>query len=146
MKENLTLKMSGSKHAMLDKVLVDTSVWIEFFREKESGVSLKIKEYLRLNQVCYVGLIAVELYQGAKTEKEIQVINDLFEAVNYVEIERKHYFHAGQISQKAGRKGKTFSTVDMVIAALSHDENLTLFTLDHHFREIAQYLDLSLVD
>ena len=131
---------------MLDKVLVDTSVWIEFFREKKSGVSLKVKEYLRLNQVCYIGLIAVELYQGAKTEKETQVINNLFESVNYVEMERKHYFHAGQISQKAARKGKTFSIVDMIIATLAHDENLTLFTLDHHFREIAQYLDLSLVD
>jgi predicted nucleic acid-binding protein len=130
---------------MLDKVLIDTSVWVDFFREKNSGVSLKVREYLRLNRVCYVGLIAVELYQGAKTEKEIHVIDQLLEAIDYVEIDQKHYFHAGQISQKAARKGKTFSTVDMIIATLAKDENLTIFSLDHHFREIAQYLDLSLV-
>jgi hypothetical protein len=130
---------------MLDKILIDTSVWVDFFRKKDSGVSLKIKEYLRLNRVCYVGFIAVELYLGAKTEKEIHVIDQLLEAVEYVEVDRKHYFHAGEISQKAARKGKTFSTIDMIIATVAHDENLTLFSLDHHFQEIAQYLDLSLV-
>jgi len=129
---------------MLDKVLIDTSVWVDFFREKNSGASLKVREYLRLNRVCYVGLIAVELYQGAKTEREIHVINQLLGAIDYVEINRKHYFHAGQISQMAARMGKTFSTIDLIIAMVAHDESLTLFSSDHHFQEIAQYLDLSL--
>lgn len=145
MRGSFNLKMFGRKLAMPDKVLVDTSVWIEFFRKRHSDVSSKLKEYLRLNLACYTGPIAVELYQGAKTEKEIEVIDQLLETIDYLEISRKHYLHAGRISQKAARRGKNFSTIDMIIAAVAQEENLLLFSLDSHFQEIAQYLDLSLV-
>jgi len=130
---------------MPDKFLIDTSVWIEFFRKRGSSVSLKIREWLKLNQVFYTGPIIVELYQGAKTTKEIHIIKQLFETINYVDITSAHYHHAGLTSQKAARDGKIFSTIDMVIATVAHDENLSLFSLDHHFQEIAHYIDISLV-
>ncbi len=130
---------------MPDKVLIDTSVWIEFFRKRESPVSLNIREWLKLNQVYYTGPIVVELYQGAKTTKEIQIINQLLDTIHYVDITREHYHHAGLTSQKAARDGKMFSTIDMNIAAVVHDENLSLFSLDHHFLEISHYTDISLV-
>jgi len=130
---------------MPDKVLIDTSVWIEFFRKRESPVSLNIREWLKLNQVYYTGPIVVELYQGAKTNKEIQIINQLLDTIHYVDITREHYHHAGLTSQKAARDGKIFSTIDMIIAAVAHDENLSLFSLDHHFLEISHYIDISLV-
>ncbi len=130
---------------MPDKVLVDTSVWIEFFRKKGTNVSAKLREYLKLSQVCYAGPIAVELYQGAKTHKEIQVIDQLFQTIHYVDITRTHYHHAGLISQKAAREGKIFSTVDMILAVVAHEEQLLLFSLDSHFQDIAKYCTLSLV-
>jgi len=130
---------------MPDKVLIDTSVWIEFFRKRESPVSLNIREWLKLNQVYYTGPIVVELYQGAKTNKEIQIINQLLDTIHYVDITREHYHHAGLTSRKAARDGKLFSTIDMIIAAVAHDENLSLFSLDHHFLEISHYIDISLV-
>jgi len=135
----------GRGAVMPDKVLIDTSVWIEFFRKRESPVSLNIREWLKLNQVYYTGPIVVELYQGAKTTKEIQIINQLLDTIHYVDITREHYHHAGLTSQKAARDGKIFSTIDMIIAAVAHDENLSLFSLDHHFLEISHYIDISLV-
>ena len=130
---------------MQDKVLIDTSVWIEFFRKKESSISSRLKEYLKLNQACYTGPIAVEVYQGAKTPKEIQIIDQLLQTIHYVEITRMHYHHAGLISQKAAREGKVFSTIDMILASVAHDEQLLLFSLDTHFQEISRYCKLSLV-
>ena len=130
---------------MPDKVLIDTSVWIEFFRKKGSVVSLRLREFLNVGQACYTGPIAAELFQGAKTQKEIQIVGQLLENIHYVEITRTHYHHAGLISQKAARKGKTFSTIDMIIAVVAHDEQLALFTLDSHFQEISEFLKLSLI-
>jgi predicted nucleic acid-binding protein len=130
---------------MQDKVLIDTSVWIEFFRKKESSISSRLKEYLKLNQACYTGPIAVEVYQGAKTPKEIQIIDQLLQTIHYVEITRMHYHHAGLISQKAAREGKVFSTIDMILASVAHDEQLLLFSLDTHSQEISQYCKLSLI-
>jgi tRNA(fMet)-specific endonuclease VapC len=130
---------------MQDKVLIDTSVWIEFFRKKESSISSRLKEYLKLNQACYTGPIAVEVYQGAKTPKEIQIIDQLLQTIHYVEITRMHYHHAGLISQKAAREGKVFSTIDMILASVAHSEQLLLFSLDTHFQEISRYCKLSLI-
>jgi predicted nucleic acid-binding protein len=129
---------------MLDKILVDTSVWIEFFRRKESSISFRLREYLKLNQTYYTGPIAVELYQGAKTSKEVEVIRQLLQTIHYVEITRSHYHHAGQISHQAARTGKIFSVVDLILAVVAYDEQLKLFSLDTHFKEISQFCPLTL--
>lgn len=145
MRVNFALKTHGKGVAMPDKVLVDTSVWVDFFRKKDSPVSIKLREYLKLNQVCYAGPITIELYQGAKTQHEIEVFNQLFDTITYLDITRKHYHHAGLVSQKAAREGRIFSTVDVILAILAHDEQLSLFTLDSHFQDISRYCPLSLI-
>jgi predicted nucleic acid-binding protein len=129
---------------MPDKILVDTSAWIEFFRRKESPMSLRLREYLKLNQACYTGPIAVELYQAAKTNKEIEVIDQLLQTIDYVDISRSHYHHAGQISHKAARSGKIFSIVDLILAVVAGDEDLKLLSLDTHFKEISNFCPLLL--
>jgi tRNA(fMet)-specific endonuclease VapC len=134
----------GRKAAMPDKILVDTSAWIEFFRKKESSISSMLRESLKLNQTCYTGPIAVELYQGAKTSKEVEVIDQLLETIHYVEITRSHYHHAGLISHKAARSGKIFSIVDLILAVVAHDEHLRLLSLDTHFKEISHFCPLLL--
>ena len=130
---------------MPDKVLVDTSVWIEFFRKKGAVVSSRLREILNVGQACYLGPIAVELYQGAKTRKEIQIVDQLLENIHYVEMTRAHYHHAGIISRELARQGKTFSTIDMIIAVVALDEQLALFTLDSHFQEISKHCQLLLI-
>jgi tRNA(fMet)-specific endonuclease VapC len=143
-KANCNLKTYGRKAAMPDKVLVDTSAWIEFFRKKESSLSKRLKEHLELNQVYYAGPIAVELYQGAKTNREVEVIDRLLQNIHYAEITRAHYHHAGQISHQAARIGKIFSFVDLILAVVAHDENLQLLSLDAHFKEISQFCPVQL--
>jgi len=130
---------------MPDKILIDTSIWVEFFRKRDSAVSTKLREYLKLNKVCYTGPIFVELYQGAKTYREIEVLDQLFNTIHYVDITRNHYHHAGLVSQKAAREGKVFSTIDVILAVLAHDEGLSFFSLDHHFQDISRYCPLSLI-
>jgi len=129
---------------MPDSILVDTSAWIEFFRKKESSLSKRLRDYLELDQVYYTGPIAVELYQGAKTKKETDVIDQLLQDIHYVEITRTHYHHAGHISHEAARSGKIFSIVDLILAVVAHDENLKLLSLDAHFKEISRFCPLQL--
>ncbi len=97
MKASYNLTTHGRKPVMPDKVLIDISVWIEFFRKKESHISSKLRGYLKFNQAYYTGPIAVELYQGAKTYKEIQIIDQLLQSITEVEITRVHYHHTGII-------------------------------------------------
>lgn len=129
---------------MVDRVLVDTSVWIQFFRKKDSPVSSRLRNYLESNQVYCTGPVVVELYQGAKAVGEIDIINQLLDTVHYVEITRSHYHHAAKISYEAARKGQVFSVVDLILAVAAHAEQLKLFTLDTHFKEISRFCPLVL--
>lgn len=145
MRVNFSLKTHGRGVVMHDKVLIDTSVWVDSFRKTGSAVSTKLREYLKLNQVCYTGPIRVELYQGAKTQRGIEILKQLFNTIPYVDITKEHFHHAGLTSQKAAREGRRFSTVDVILAVLAHDERLFFFSLDHHFRDISRYCPLSLI-
>jgi tRNA(fMet)-specific endonuclease VapC len=144
MRESYNSMTHGRKAAMRDRVLIDTSVWIEFFRRKDSPISSRLRHYLELNQVCFVGPVVIELFQGARTSREIDVINQLLETIHYIEITRTHYHHAGQMSYEASRKGQIFSVVDLILAVVAHDEQLRLFTLDTHFKDISRFCPLLL--
>jgi predicted nucleic acid-binding protein len=129
---------------MRDKTLVDTSVWITFFRQTDSPVSLKIKNLLRNGQPVYTGVIATELYRGAKTEKEISVLNDLFSSLECLPTTEQDFRGAGHLGHTLAHKGLTMGTVDLLIARIAMTNNSALFSLDSHFAAIARHTDLRL--
>ena len=57
----------------LDKILIDTSAWIEFFKKKEPWYSA-VSGLMDDKRVCCAGIILAELIQGAKSEKEMEVL------------------------------------------------------------------------
>ena len=57
---------------MSAKVLVDTSVWIAFFRGKDTHLIERIAALLKSQNAVYTGIIALELLNGAKGQKELR--------------------------------------------------------------------------
>ena len=57
----------------MDKILIDTSAWIEFFKKKEPWYSA-VSGLMDDKRVCCAGIILAELIQGAKSEKEMEVL------------------------------------------------------------------------
>ena len=56
--------------SVLDKlVLVDSSVWIAYFRKGESSFAA-VNDLADKGRVCLVGLILAEFLQGCKSKKE----------------------------------------------------------------------------
>jgi predicted nucleic acid-binding protein len=47
------------------EVLIDTSVWISFFRKKDPGLTERIATLLKTGRAIYTGVIALELLNGA---------------------------------------------------------------------------------
>jgi hypothetical protein len=56
------------------KVLIDTSVWIDYFKNRDDNVSQRVDEILTFSDVYVPKVVIAELIQGAKSEKEISVI------------------------------------------------------------------------
>ncbi|OGP53718.1 MAG: hypothetical protein A2Y65_01360 [Deltaproteobacteria bacterium RBG_13_52_11] len=129
---------------MKDKVLVDTSIWIEFFKKKEAPIREGLIQLLEKGATCYTGIIALELYRGAKTEREVSVLDDLFMSIErFIEGEETHK-EAGLMGRELAHKGIVVGAVDLLIARLALENTLSLFSLDKHFDIIAQWFPLKL--
>jgi hypothetical protein len=121
---------------MPDKVLIDTSVWVDFFKFGKSKNT--IISFVNANQAVYCGLIATELVRGAKGQEELDTLENLFEALTFVEETSETFHRAGQLGYGLARKGISLSTVDLVLAQVCLDNDLNIFSFDQHFTQIAK--------
>ena len=130
---------------MSDNVLVDTSVWISFFRQGDQKVSLKLKQLLRNGSPVYTGLIATELIRGAKTKYEMDILEELFNVIGYIETKEEYFRSAGELGRQLAQKGIMIGTVDLLIAQIALTNDIGLFTLDTHFTALARHTPLRLI-
>ncbi len=129
---------------MPDKVLIDTSIWIEFFNVARGHVFQEVTRLLREDRAAYSGMVALELIRGAKTAKELKTLEHLFQSITRFDEHPTSYTQAGHLGYKLARKGITMGTVDLLIAQIAIDHALALYTQDHHFRSIAKHSALTL--
>jgi predicted nucleic acid-binding protein len=131
---------------MGDKILVDTSAWIDFFRKKDLGIYRLVSELLKEKRAVGTGIICLELLRGGKTTKEMNYLDDLFEVIEMVSPNRQTFISAGKMGQTLARRGFALSVVDLLIAQVAMESNLSLLTLDGHFKVIKKNFPLKLTD
>jgi predicted nucleic acid-binding protein len=67
------------------RILIDTSVWIEYFRNKSDALSKQVDAILSYDEVVVPKVVIAELVQGARSEKEISVVEGFVGAFNVVD-------------------------------------------------------------
>ncbi len=116
----------------MDRVLIDTSAWIEFFRKKEPYYSVILK-LTDNDKVCCIGIILAELLQGSKSEKELNTIKDFLYVFDFLPETLGLWEKAGELSYNLQRNGKTVGLSDCYIAVVAKANIVKLLTLDRHF-------------
>ncbi|MFO0794931.1 MAG: PIN domain-containing protein [Candidatus Brocadiaceae bacterium] len=117
------------------KVIADTCVWVEFFRTK-SVISDRLRDLISNNSVVGVGTIIAELLQGIKTNKEREIIIEIFNTIEYLEITRDIWIESGNLAKELRSQGKTIPVSDIVIACCAKEYRYQIFTIDKHFQDI----------
>lgn len=128
-----------------ERIPVDTSVWIGYFKNRSAVLSGIVDEILEKDEVYVPKIVVAELIQGAKSEKEISVIEDFLDAFNIVDQEEDTWFKAGRISFTLKKRGKTVSLIDCYIAVLAQQHRCQIFSLDEHFKDIQKVFDIKLM-
>lgn len=126
----------------LVRVLVDTSVWIAFFRKQEPYHST-LTRLIDNEQVSCIGVILAELMQGAKSEKELAVLNDFTSVFSFVPETPELWAEAGRLSFRLRRKGITVGLADCFIATAVTQTGHQLASLDAHFDLLGQTVRLT---
>src|ERR1700690_2782533 len=65
----------------MPKVLVETSVWVSFFRGSSSVYTDQLAELLQNNGVSTTSIIRAELLSGTRTESEYRALGNMLSAI-----------------------------------------------------------------
>ncbi len=125
-------------------VLIDSSVWIDFFRGIDSRETILLQELLSTDRVAIGDLIITELLQGFRTQKHLNMARDIIRNLYYYDLVGK------QIAEKAAenfrilrKKGITVrKTIDVIIGTFCIENNVKLLHNDRDFRPMQENFGL----
>ena len=125
-------------------ILVDTSVWIKFFRFGHAGESLHLDSLLEARAVRTCAPVRTEVFSGAKTERERSRLKELFLAVPSLEFPADIWERVEETRFRLARKGHQASLIDLMIAVTAFFHETPLWTLDDDFKMIREAVALHL--
>lgn len=128
-----------------EKILIDTSVWIDYFKSASNNIVEQVDEILTNAEVYVPKSVIAELIQGAKSEKEISVIKEFVNAFHLIDQSEDTWSKAGKLSYTMKRKGITANLMDCYLAIIAQENNCKILTLDRHFKDIKKFLRIELV-
>jgi predicted nucleic acid-binding protein len=123
-------------------VVVDSSVWIEFFRGRELPA---LEEALSEGRVLVPPLVVAELVSGATSRGDSQKVADLVRDLELVETPREHWVRVGELRRRLRSRGLTVSTPDAHVAQCALDVRGILLSSDAVFRRIGRLTELRLI-
>lgn len=123
------------------KVLVDTSVWADFFNDHPSPEQRALTDlFTGFDEICTCGVVVAEVFQGLRKDEGRARLADLFRDLAYLEPAGVDlYFRAADLYRALRRRGKTIrSTIDCVIAVLAEEHGCSVLARDRDMETILQ--------
>ncbi|PJZ70854.1 pilus assembly protein [Leptospira perolatii] len=117
-------------------ILVDTSVWIEFFSGKEPYF-IELRDLIESSEVIVHEVVFGELLQGCKNKKEASFILEYWENLNTL-TSNGSFLSAGKLSFESKHIDKGIGLIDSVLINEVRSKKLRLWTLD---KKILKVLD-----
>ena len=127
--------------------MVDSSVWVDYFRESMTPQTKKL-DYLLASEPLAVGdLILIEVLQGIAGERDFNRTRKMLTALTVVEL------GGAEIAVQAARNFRTLrslgvtvrKTIDTVIATRCIESGYDLLHSDRDFDPFAEHLGLRVV-
>jgi len=118
-----------------DRVLVDSSVWIDFFRGVAPAIAA-MGWITKTKRAVICGQIKQEVLQGSRDAKAFEKLEKQMSIWEYEAETREDFSEAARIFAALRWKGITIPPGDCLIAALSRRLSLPLYTSDPDFDSI----------
>ena len=129
-------------------VLVDTSVWIDFFNNVETKEADLLYSYIEEDYPVYLcALILQEILQGFNRDKDYNIAKDLLLSYPFLRTEPiKFAVGASDLYRRLKKKGKIIrKSNDCMIAYHAIHYNIPVLHRDRDFSMMAQYSRLKIV-
>jgi predicted nucleic acid-binding protein len=127
--------------------LVDTTVWIDFFRGTATPEVLELQRLIEADEdICVCGVILTEVLQGIRDDKDHAMVSAALDAFLFLPMNQRTFIRAADIYRDLRRKGVTIrNAVDCMIASVALEHNIPLLHHDRDFDGIASLGQLKVV-
>ena len=125
-------------------ILVDTSVWIDFFRPAPGAAGAELRRMIeQAEPFALTGVVVTEILQGLRRDvHRLERFLSLWEMIEPRGFST--YREAAAILRLARSKGISLTTMDTLIAAIALEHHAILFSPDKDFSRIARLTTLPL--
>ena len=129
------------------KVLVDSTVWIDFLRNRTTPHTDKLMELIQARaDLCLCGFIMTEVLQGIRDEKQYVFTKQQFANLIYLESDQSTFELGATIYRNLRKEGITIrNSIDCLIAAAVIQHGVCLLDNDRDFIFIDQHYPLNRV-
>jgi predicted nucleic acid-binding protein len=128
-------------------ILVDSSVWIDYFRGAPTPAAQALDALLDVEQLVVGDLILIEVLQGFRTDADFKAARKVLAAFTMIDIcGRDIAVQAAQNLRKLRALGVTArKTIDTLIATRCIEDGLHLLHADRDFDAFETHLGLKVV-
>ena len=125
-------------------IVVDSSVWIDYFTGTKNKQTDKLDEILGQEPVAIGDLILTEVLQGFRQDKDYNTARALFdELIVFDMLGKNRAIKSAENFRELKKKGVTIrKTVDVIIATFCIEQKLPLLFSDKDFKPFVKYLGL----
>jgi predicted nucleic acid-binding protein len=125
-------------------IFADTSIWIEFFKNSKSPISIHLKELMDKDKVYITSITRLEILCGA-SKKNFALLENLLSAIPTFTTNENSYKKIEKKIQKSIESGIRFGIADLLIAQIVEDhKNGILWSLDSDFKAMQKLSFLKL--
>lgn len=113
-------------------VVVDTSVWITYFRRMDSAIERNLDELIDSDLVAIVPPVRLELLLGCKKSQRPSLMKRI-NALHSLPIAENTWNLAEDLAMRQRESGVTLGVVDVLIAAATSEHQACLWSLEKDF-------------
>jgi predicted nucleic acid-binding protein len=129
------------------KVLVDTCVWSHALRHNkpDKNIIKKLTDLINDGRAVLIGPIKQELLSGIQQSVHFEKLKDILSSFEEIQLQNIHFEKAAEFCNICRSKGIQGSTIDFLICAVAHSENMIIFTVDKDFENYSKHLPIKLL-
>ena len=120
-------------------VLLDTSMWIEALRASGRPESRRrVDELLAADEAIWCDIVRLELWHGARGEKEHRDLRYLESVIRCLEMDQRAWTESFDLARRARARGLTVSAPDLMIVACAKRHGVSVESRDAQLERLAR--------
>lgn len=125
-------------------VIVDTTVWIDFFSGRTLPHATALEDLLvNREDICTCGIIVTEVLQGIRKDADFIRTRDLFSNLVFLPMRYSTFLRSAEIYRALRHNGITVrKPVDCMIASVALEHDIALLDNDRDFDPIEKHFGM----